>query len=202
MSSASSTTLAELLRHGETFGAGGFRGSTDDALTPHGLEQMRMAVENRAGWDRIVTSPLRRCLAFANELAQARGVPVDSDERFKEMHFGDWEGKTAEELMRSDDEALLRFWNDPALHTPPSGEPLRAFQARVLAAWNDNIGARRGQHLLLVLHGGPIRVVLGHVLGSPPAALLRFDVPLGSLTRIAVEHETNGLRARVLAASE
>ena len=202
MSVATGRTLADLLRHGETEGAGGFRGSTDDALTPRGLEQMRMAVANRPAWDRIVSSPLRRCATFSAELAQQRGIPLDVDERLKEMHFGAWEGKTAQELMQTDGEGLLRFWNDPALNTPPSGESLRAFQARVLAAWNDQIRAHAGQYLLFVLHGGPIRVLLGHVLGSPPAALLQFDVPLASLTRVEVDHEAQSQRTRVLAASE
>jgi alpha-ribazole phosphatase len=202
MSAAILTTIVDLLRHGETEGGPGFRGSTDDPLTPRGLAQMWAAVDGQPGWDRIVTSPMRRCAEFSAALARHRKLPLDGDERLKEIHFGAWEAKTAEQLMRSDRDALLRFWSDPALHTPPGGEPLAALHARAVAAWAHHLRTHSGQRLLFVTHGGPIRVVLGHVLGSSPAELLRFDVAHASLTRIRVDHDMErGLRAEVLAPS-
>jgi broad specificity phosphatase PhoE len=144
---------------------------------------------------------MRRCADFSSALAACRDLPLDVDERLKEMHFGAWEAKTAEQLMRSDRDALERFWSDPALHSPPGGEPWAAFHTRAVAAWTHHVRAHRGQRLLLVTHGGPIRAVLGHVLGSPPAQLLRFDVAHASLTRIRVDHDMErGLR-EVLALS-
>ena len=62
----------DLLRHGETESGGGFRGSLDDALTARGWAQMRTAVEG-GRWDLLVSSPLQRCRAFAEELAQRQG---------------------------------------------------------------------------------------------------------------------------------
>lgn len=128
--------LIALLRHGETEGGARFRGSTDDPLSLAGWEQMRIAV-GKEPWQRIVASPLKRCAEFADGLAARLGIPLEIDDRLREMHFGGWEGKTAAELMESDGEALTRFWRDPASYTPPGAEPLRDFQVRVLAAWSD-----------------------------------------------------------------
>ena len=86
--------------------------------------------------------------------------------------------------MRTDAQALARFWEDPWQHTPPAGESLAQLRARVLAAWQDIVAAR--STTLVVTHGGPIRVIHCHVWGRPPARLLEIDVPLASLRRLLV----------------
>ena len=170
--------LIALLRHGETEGGTRFRGSLDDPLTLAGWEQMRAAV-GKEHWQRIVASPLKRCAEFAGELALCLGVPLEVDERLREIHFGTWEGKTAAELMESDGEALTRFWRDPAVYPPPGAEPLETFQARVLAAWRDLQRDHRGDRVLVVSHGGVIRTILCDVLGHPLERLLELELEIG-----------------------
>ncbi len=84
----------DLLRHGETESGGGFRGSLDDALTARGWAQMRTAVEG-GRWDLLVSSPLQRCRAFAEELAQRQGIELELENDLRELHFGAWEGRSA-----------------------------------------------------------------------------------------------------------
>lgn len=86
-------TRIDLLRHGETAGGSRYRGSIDDALTPLGWAAMRAALGEECGWNRIVSSPLRRCADFARDLARRHGLPLDIDARLREIHFGDWEGE-------------------------------------------------------------------------------------------------------------
>ena len=85
----------DLLRHGETELGGGLRGSLDDALTAQGWEQMRAAVKGQGPWQRIVSSPLQRCALFARELAEQLDVPLSFEKDLQELHFGEWEGRTA-----------------------------------------------------------------------------------------------------------
>lgn len=183
--------MIALLRHGETQGGACFRGSTDDPLTPLGWEQMRAAAGGKP-WTRVVASPLKRCAEFAGELAVSLAIPLELDERWREMHFGAWEGRTAAELMESDTDALARFWREPAAYSPPGAESLQAFQSRVLAAWRDlrqSMGKptsiptlyQRGdvQRVLLVGHGGVIRTILCDVLGHPLERLLELELELG-----------------------
>lgn len=173
----------DLLRHGEAAGGRRYRGSTDDPLTATGWAQMHAVVAD-GKWDRIVTSPLARCCAFAAELAAERGIDVDIDARLREMGFGRWEGRSAEELMRDERDALLRFWADPVANAPPNGEPLADVARRVLEAWREHAARAAGARVLMVSHGGPIRVILGHLAGVPDSALITLPVPLASLHRI------------------
>jgi len=185
-------TRIDLLRHGETTGGNRYRGSIDDALTLPGWTAMRAALGKECGWNRIVSSPLRRCADFARDLAQRQALPLDIDARLREIHFGDWEGKTAPDLLAADPGAVTRFWNDPVNHPPPGAENLLAFQTRVLHAWHEIAARHAGEHLLIVTHGGPIRIILGQAQGMPVPESLRLEVPHAHLSRLEVKAVPEG----------
>lgn len=169
-----------LLRHGETT-AGGFRGAgSDDPLTPAGEQAMWQAVGERPRWQRVVCSPLQRCHGPASRFAAAWDVPLQVEPRLRELHFGDWEGQTAEALMHRDADALGRFWQDPLGHPPPNGESLAAFRDRVLGAWSEAL-VEPGDRVLAVTHAGVIRLLRAHLAGWPLEQLLAIEVPLASL---------------------
>ncbi len=172
----------EFLRHGETELSGAFCGSTDVALSARGWEQMQDAVKD-ASWDVIVSSPLRRCAEFARELATQLHVAVTYDKRWREMHFGAWEGKYAADLPAA---ALARFWGDPWHPSPPhGGETLSSFEARVLDTWHTLRQYHATKRVLIVTHGGVIRLLLCRARDLPRAGLLNIDVPHASLHRIS-----------------
>ncbi len=173
-----------LLRHGEVEGAPAFRGRTDAPLSEAGWRQMEQAVAGRR-WARIWTSPLARCLAFAERLAERLDAPLHLEERLAELDFGDWEGLTAAEVMARDSGALGRFWEDPARHPPPGGEDLASFEARVMAAWAE-IRAQEPGPVLVVTHGGVIRLLRCRLEGRPLGELLRLEVPHAGLREFEV----------------
>lgn len=190
----------DLLRHGETEGGARYRGTTDDPLTAAGWEQMRAAVNDNPRWEGIFTSPLKRCAEFARALARQHSIPLTLDARLAEMHFGAWEGHSAAELMSANPEALARFWDDPATHTPADAEPLARFAARVLRVWHTIVREHPGQRILLVTHGGVIRVILCHVLRRPVEQLLDLDVEHAALHRIRTAIDAHGnIRAALVA---
>lgn len=174
-----------LLRHGDT-GFAGFRGTLDDPLTPLGWQQMEQAVAEK-NWDVVITSPRLRCAAFAQAYSTRQPVPLEMDARLVELDFGSWEGKTAEELMRSDAAALQNFWQDPERHPPPGGESMASFSTRVLQAWQDIELEHDGQRVLVISHGGVIRRLLCHARGLPLQQLLTLDVAHGSLHSLSRE---------------
>jgi alpha-ribazole phosphatase len=171
----------DLLRHGETERGGGFRGSLDDALTPAGWASLEAAVKGQGPWDAIVTSPLQRCAAFAEALSGRLGLPLVPMPGLRELHFGEWEGCSAAELMTDQAEALGNFWRDPFGHTPPGGEPLAHFCTRVSKALAELQVAYAGQRLLVVSHAGVMRFLLAKARGLPPAGLLEVEVAHGAL---------------------
>jgi broad specificity phosphatase PhoE len=179
-------TCVDLLRHGAVEGGERYLGSTDDALSARGWEQMRAAVGDACPWTHIISSPLKRCAEFAAELAQRHTQPLTLDTRLREIHFGTWEGQTAIELLASHPEHIARFWNDPLNHPPPEGEPLPVFEARVLAAWNELLARHVGKRVLIILHGGPIRTIIGHIHGLTWPARLGIEVPHASIRSLQV----------------
>ncbi|MGE1177124.1 alpha-ribazole phosphatase family protein [Pseudomonas sp. BW7P1] len=181
------TLRLDLLRHGETELGGGLRGSLDDALTEQGWTQMREAVIGQGPWHRLVSSPLQRCARFAEELGRQLGLPVSQDKDLQELHFGSWEGQSAAALMETDAEALGLFWADPYGFTPPRGEPVAEFSARVLAAITRLHAAHAGERLLLVSHGGVMRLLLARARGLPREQLLNVEVAHGALFSLVVE---------------
>lgn len=171
-------TVIDLIRHGEPVGGSRYRGQRDDPLSDAGWEQMRAAVGDHCPWHGIVSSPLRRCRDFAEEMSFRHCLPLDVDERLMEIGFGEWEGLTADEVERNQPGALMRYYADPMAYPPPGAEPLAAFRRRIDAAWQDLRRCHAGKQILVVGHAGVIRMCLALVL----------DLPLGSLFRIRVDH--------------
>ncbi|WP_419793807.1 alpha-ribazole phosphatase family protein [Pseudomonas palleroniana] len=170
------TLYLDLLRHGETELGGGLRGSLDDALTAKGWEQMRSAVVERGPWDRLISSPLQRCALFAQELGARLNLPVSLEKDLQELHFGAWEGQSAAALMQTDAEGLGLFWADPYRFTPPEGEPVSDFSKRVLGAVSHLHQAYAGERVLLISHGGVMRLLLAQARGLPREQLLNVEV--------------------------
>ena len=176
--------IADLLRHGQT-GLSGFRGRLDDPLTPAGWDEMQQAVASAdTRWKAVISSPLKRCADFARQFAHERGLPLNYDTRLTELDFGDWEGVNAEQLMASDPLALKRFWSEPQIFTPPNGESFAAFENRVRTAWQDNSSQYHGESVLLITHGGVIRLLLCLLRKLPYSEFLNLAVPHASLHRV------------------
>ncbi|MHC6224470.1 alpha-ribazole phosphatase family protein [Pseudomonas sp. X10] len=181
--------ILDLLRHGETEQGGGLRGSLDDALTPQGWQQMRNAVEQGGSWEVLVSSPLQRCALFADELGARLALPVQREPGLQELHFGEWEGRSAAQLMQTHADELGRFWADPYSFTPPGGEAVAAFAARVLASLERLRQAHAGKRVLLVTHGGVMRLLLARARGLPREQLLQVEVAHGALVRLLLQSD-------------
>jgi len=169
----------DLLRHGDT-GQRSYRGQLDDPLTDLGWSQLRGAVEGQA-WDRIVSSPLSRCARFAGELAAARDLPLRVDERLAEYHFGDWQGVPIETLAEEQGDALGRFWKDPVAYPPPGAETLDAFRFRLTAALDDIAREAVAARVLVITHGGAIRLLRCVAEARAFGEMANIDVPHASL---------------------
>nr|WP_242464472.1 alpha-ribazole phosphatase family protein [Halorhodospira abdelmalekii] len=175
------------MRHGEPVGGRRYRGAQDDPLSEAGWQQMHAAVLEPELLTGVVSSPLQRCRAFAEQFAATHRLPLHCEPGFREIGFGDWEGLSPAELAIQDPEGQARFWTDPLRHTPPNAEPMVAFCDRVTSAWAALTERYRGEHLLIVGHGGLIRVLISHLLGLPLQGFNRLYVPYASLTRLRLE---------------
>ena len=191
-------TQIDLLRHGEPEGGSKYRGQSDDPLSERGWTQMRDAVGESASWDVVVSSPLRRCLAFARRLADERGLALEVDDRLKEVGFGDWEGRTKDEIEARAPGSLARFYDDPLRWRPAGAEPLADFRDRVLEGCDALARRHAGLRVLLVTHAGVIRMVVGSVLAAPLERAYRIQVPYAGVTRIVVRGGDSLSQAQLL----
>jgi len=179
--------LIDLIRHGEPVGGRRYRGQLDDPLSDRGWKQMWEAVADHSPWDVIISSPLKRCADFAQELSQRHTLPLEEDERLMEIGFGEWEGRTADEIMEKDSQILWRFYQDPVHHRPPGAEHLTDFQTRITTVWNDLLQHHVDRHLLIVAHAGVIRMIFVHVLGMPVERMFSIQVPNAGISRIRID---------------
>jgi len=184
---ASTTTVIDLIRHGEPVGGRRYRGQTDDPLSEKGWQQMRAAIRDQGEWDVIYSSSLKRCADFARDVAAQRSLPLHIDPRLMEIGFGAWEGRTPEDLRRDDPQRLERFWRDPVNHRPDGAETLTAFRDRVDGVWREILVTEAGKRILIVGHAGITRLIMTLVLGSPLDNLFRIQVDNAGLTRVRVQ---------------
>ncbi len=121
---------------------------------------------------RFVASPQRRARKLAEALAGDR--PVATDARLVEMDFGEWEGRAWDDLPRNHVDAWAA---NVTGYVPPGGESVEAVAARVLDWW-DGVEVVDAP-LVVVSHGGPLRLIAAHVTGAPIARSMAFEIQWG-----------------------
>jgi alpha-ribazole phosphatase len=179
-------TIIDYIRHGQPVGGSRYRGNgVDDPLSDSGWQQMRDTTSHIDGWQRVVSSPMRRCLAFADWLARERGLPITVEQDLREVGFGSWEGMVRRDLRTQRRMEYEAFYRDPVNNRPRGAEPLGAFGARVSDVFDRLLAAHPGEHVLVVAHAGVIRATLGHVTHSPAGNWYRTEVNNAAITRFA-----------------
>ncbi|XOQ47311.1 MAG: Alpha-ribazole phosphatase [Eubacteriales bacterium] len=160
------------IRHGLTEGnlLGQYIGSTDLPLADEGVAQLenlkRLYTYPKA--QIYYCSPMLRCVQTLRILyPEAQPMLVDD---LRECDFGDWEGKTAEEIA-AQDERFSEWMEGGKAVTPPNGESGGAFMQRVCAAFERIVESmlRSGMNsAVIVAHGGTIMSILS-AYGIPKA---------------------------------
>ena len=176
------------MRHGEVDDKAVFRGHTDDPLNKLGYRQMTDALTNYST-DIVVSSPLCRCADFTKKWCGENNQTMTVVHDFTEINFGDWDGKSIEQIETHNKSALRDFWNDPVNNTPPNAESLSDFKQRIIQAWERLIAEYKDKNILLITHGGVIKMIIAHILSVPMDKLLSIEVPLASITRIRVSFD-------------
>jgi broad specificity phosphatase PhoE len=158
------TTLL-LVRHGETDWNrdGRWQGHSDTHLNDAGREQAARVAEELDGVDVAYSSDLARARETADIVARRLGLDVHVDERLRERGFGAWEGKTAPEIELEFRDAHAR-WLAGEGPGAEDAEPFLDFATRVQRFVEDVLTRHPDETVLIVAHGGSIRVI--HALAS------------------------------------
>ncbi len=187
-------TLLTLVRHGHTEwnGLGRYQGMAPVPLSERGRVQAEYLARALAGGApeapirAIYSSDLLRCRQTVEPIAMALDLPVVFDPRLREADYGHWQGLTREEAARWDAEAYAAYRADPDGVAIPGGESHHMLATRVGAALADVLARHRGEHVLLVTHGGPLRAILEHY------GLWRGGHPPGNASRTMIAVSPDG----------
>ena len=105
---------------------------------------------------RLFCSDLPRCSQLAEGLANHWNIELEVTEDLREMHFGEWEGRSYDEIDATDTLRWRTWCEDWRNAAPPRGESLEQLMSRV-SSW---LGGRApSERDLLVTHAGVIRVL-------------------------------------------
>ena len=158
------TTLL-LVRHGETDWNrdGRWQGHSNTHLNDAGREQAHRVAAELDGVDVVYASDLARARETAEIVAGELGLEVRTDPRLRERSFGAWEGLTAPEIEEQFAEELAR-WRVGDGAGAADAEPFDAFAERIRSFLDDALDRHPGETVLVVAHGGSIRVI--HALAS------------------------------------
>lgn len=133
--------------------------------------------------DAIVSSPLERCQETVAGVAAARGLAVETDDRFGECGYGEWTGRALAELAG---EPLWRVVQaHPSAVTFPGGEAVAEMQARAVRAvreWNGRLGEKAVY--LVCSHGDVIKAIVADALGLHLDGFQRISADPAALTMI------------------
>ena len=159
----------------------------DPGLDELGRRQAAALAEALPAAARVISSPLLR----TRETASAFGRPVEVDERWIEMDYGDLDGTPLREVPA----AVWAAWRaDPDL-APGGGESLAALGLRVRAACAGLAEEAARRDVIVVTHVSPVKAVLAWALGVGDEVAWRSFVVPASITRIATGGERPSLHA-------
>lgn len=171
-------TRVYLVRHGETEwnNSGRYQGHSDVALSSQGRRQAELLRERlrHISFDAVYSSDLLRARETAAIIAAVHGLNVKTDEAFREINFGAWEGLTYREIVAAFPHEWESWRWDPANVVIPGGESFRQVKERVWRAFRMMVEREKGHNLLLVAHGGSLRALICAVLGMDLTAVWRF----------------------------
>ena len=170
-----------LVRHGETppNRRGLLLGRADPSLTDVGREQARRLAATLPVPDLVVSSPLRR----ARDTASAFGCPVDVDERWIELDYGELDGQPSSAVSAGD----WARWRADASFAPRGGESMEMMSIRVRAACAALVAAAAVSTVVVVTHVSPIKAAIAWALDVPVEIAWRMYVEDASVSRIDIE---------------
>ncbi len=173
-----------LVRHGETNWNRELRyqGQRDIPLNEEGCRQGKCIADYLAieKIETVYTSPLARARKTAALIAEKHHLELCVEHGLMEIDFGEWEGRSYNELKKEEQDFAQRWFYNPDTITIPGGESYSDFKERVLKGYGR---IRHGdKNIAIVSHAGVIRVIVATLLDMPAVNITRLKLSPASLT--------------------
>jgi broad specificity phosphatase PhoE len=167
-----------LLCHAVTEGVRLARFGGDEPPTPTGLADARALAVPKS--DQVWRAPSEACRLTAAHM----GLDARTDDRLRGCDYGRWRGRTLDEVLAAEPDALGQWLADPSA-VPHGGESLSALGERVGRWLDDQHGAPHT--VLAVADAAVIRAAVVHAIEAGPRSVWRIDV--SPLTRTVLVGE-------------
>ncbi len=200
MQNQSNSTRFGLVRHAQTMWNREKRiqGQSDSPLTADGESQATRWGEllKQFPWDRILASDTGRTLATAEKINAYLKIPLTTDSRLREQDWGQWVGKTVQQIESETPQMLTVQVRSGWDFCPPGGESRKSVLKRSQIALIEAAGRYRGDNFLVVTHEGVIKSLIYRLCGrkflpGEPAILKAYQLHW-------LIHHSNGLQLEAL----
>ena len=177
-----------LFRHGQVEGheEKRYNGQVNVPLTSLGREQSGRVRDYLIGisLDAVYSSDLDRSRYCAGLIAEAHNLEVVTDALLRELHIGDWEGRTWAELREAYPDDWQSRLNDLVNFQVPGGESLQDAADRIRPSLMRIIKKHTGGNIALVAHGGVNRIILLDAIGAPLQQAFSIEQDFGCVNII------------------
>jgi broad specificity phosphatase PhoE len=158
-----------LLRHGETASSasGGFCGAIDPDLTPEGhlMAEDFGKIYAEHPFKAAYVSPMQRARHTAGPVCEAQSLSLNIRPGLSEVSFGEWEGRSTEEVRQQYPKEYLRWSTDAGWNGPPGGERGIDVARRALLVLDEIQADHTSGDILVVSHKATIRILICALLG-------------------------------------
>ena len=180
-----------LIRHGETEWNSQQRmqGHSNSDLSSVGQAQIQALGQwmKNVPFDHIYSSDSLRAKHTAEAITHFSGHKLKIDLRLREKNLGVFEGLTSEEARERHPEVFRLFKTAGSKYVIDEGESTQQLQDRALEIVNEIRIKHPEERVLLVTHGGFIRVVMKHSLGLSLETPTRFLIRNTGVFRLVWE---------------
>jgi 2,3-bisphosphoglycerate-dependent phosphoglycerate mutase len=179
-----------IVRHGETAWNAEHRvqGQLDVPLNAIGQAQALAAAKvlAREKFDAIYSSDLSRARQTAAPIAQIHSREILVEKDLRERHYGIFQRLTYAEVKVRYAQDYARFDARDPEYAFRTGESLRDFSARSIAAVSKIADEHEGESILVFTHGGVLDMLYRFITSHPLSAERNFGIPNAGLNRIEV----------------
>lgn len=181
-----------LVRHGETHSnrENRLQGWQDSPLTEKGIKNAKLLGKklSKIEFNAVYQSPIKRVVKTAENILFGRNIPTITEENLKEYGFGEWEGKTKEEVSEKYKQEYDNYWNAPHKydHRPHNAEGFEDFRNRVETALKRVLTDNDSGNILMVTHGITIQAIFAYIMDLPTERF--WEAPFPQNTSLSILH--------------
>jgi len=174
-----------------------FGGRIDMKLSPLGHEQAKCLAKFLGGrtFDRVYLSPMIRVQQTAKPILDSLDLEAQVVDGLREVDFGAWTGhkwhEIREKFGQDAENWLVHLENGDVAEA----ESMDECRSRIRSSLGQMMDEGAGQDMLVLCHGGVIRMFLSLLLDEPFSKMDHFEVDFASLT--VIEHRSSRVEIKL-----